>query len=174
MLVVPGNELDETACQLIRAFNKADEIYTEYIDRHNSWESACSGVGSCDYCNKRLYPKRTEYLKKYIGLYKLARHIERKDLCPRLYWYHAETASKCYAGEFHREKCKLVRSVERGDDSPYDVAHCPCALADFMRAAYDADDMTKLRSFADQIYPIFVKIVKPNRDSPPRAEMPPS
>lgn len=147
--------IDETTRQLFLSFQEAERVYSDYVAEHGSWNSGCSGVGSCDYCNKRLYPKRTVYLKLYVRLYKQVRNTPNKDLCPPLNWFYVETASKCKAGEFHREKCSLVNN----EDEPYDVADCPCALADFMRTAYGADDTTKLRSFKDQIYPIFVKIV---------------
>jgi hypothetical protein len=125
-------------------FQIIEDRYLEYLDTHSRYMSSCSGVGSCEDCNKKMYPLRTKYLKAYINLYK-----HNKELCPRLHWASSDTALICNLNDFHTEKCQTAQSINE----------CSCILSDFIRIAYpDYESFTEITSFRDQIYPVFKKM----------------
>jgi uncharacterized protein YcsI (UPF0317 family) len=146
-------------------FETIEEKYLDFQENHAEYNSSCSGIGSCEFCNKKLYPMRTKYLKAYINLFKSNKNncplagltwlgmSERSFLpkSPKLIWTCADTARKWILGDFHKSKCNTGKTI----------INCDCLLADFIRIAYDEHNENSIApSFGDQIYPIFKKILK--------------
>lgn len=126
-------------------FQKAEEAYLSYLDIHSRYESFCSGVGSCEDCDKEMYPLRRKYIKAYIMLYK-----SNKELCSKINWCETDVGTNCNLHDFHKQHC---------NNDMY-IATCSCELANFIRTAcHEYSETATLKSFHSQIYPIFKKII---------------
>lgn len=131
-------------------FEITKQEYLNFAEEHSEYNSFCSGIGSCDHCNKKLYSRRSKYLKAYVNLYKLSSGKECNS--PKLIWICADTAKEWNLADFHQNKCTSGKMIDQ----------CDCLLADFIRVAYDSDDYNEnstVKSFGDQIYPILKKIL---------------
>src|SRR5687768_12559249 len=101
-------------------FETIEQDYLDFLERHSEYDSMCSGIGSCEFCNKKLFPLRSKYLKAYINLYK-----NNKEKCPKLIWACTDSAKEWKLGDFHKNKC------DHGDM----INVCKCSLAEFIRSA---------------------------------------
>lgn len=111
----------------------------------------CSGLGSCEYCNKKMYPLRTGYLKSWIRIYlKNKQDIDAGNVqMPRLQWCAADYANKFIVKEYHQQHCNQNKSI----------TVCDCDIACLLRAMYHITDDDTLHSL-DQIIPVFRKMQK--------------
>ena len=110
-------------------------------------DSACSGLGSCDHCNKKMYPHRGKYLKSYMYTY-TQNKTEIKNgtiVMPKLHWIAADTAKEFNLEEFHRNKCQSQNTIKSCD--------CDTALL-FRTMYYDVNDV---ELSLDMIYAVYLK-----------------
>lgn len=130
------------------------------VPESSNWEqflisndgSACSGLGSCDHCNKKMYPKRAKYLKSWMHVYAQNKSaIKNADVVmPRLQWVAAETAEQFNLGDFHKTKCKLGNSIR----------DCDCDTALLFRTMYYNPKDSDIEPSLNIIYPVFSKANK--------------
>lgn len=129
------------------------------VPREDKWrlfinsfsDPSCSGLGSCDHCNKKMYPQRTIYLRSWLNIYLNNKRSINDGLSviPTLYWVAAETAKEYKLGEYHKSQCKLNESI----------TNCKCDIAYLIRAMYyDVEDETVVCSLGDQIIPEYNKM----------------
>lgn len=108
-------------------------------------DGACSGLGSCDHCNRKMYPKRSQYLKSWIVTY--IKHKKEAEM-PKLFWIASDNAKMFNLGEFHREKCSSNDNVQT----------CTCEVAQFFRSLYNHPTDDQNKPSLDQIVSVFLKL----------------
>lgn len=125
-----------------------EETWLEFLN--NSHDSACSGLGSCESCKRKMYPLRQKYLKSWMRTF-----IEHEPeiragrvTIHKLMWVASDTAKEFKLGEFHKTKCETLHSV----------TNCACSTALLLRTMYGpqiTDD--DVRVSVDIIYPLYKK-----------------
>lgn len=123
--------------------------FNEFCEKNASYNSNCSGVGSCEECNSKMYPLRTKYLKAFINVfYESLCDCDESYEYPKFCWVSSENAKEFIIGDFHKEKCS----------SGQPISTCECLLAKFFKFCYGKDvKETDIKKSLDIIYQVFNK-----------------
>jgi hypothetical protein len=122
----------------------SEDDYRIFCESNASYNSSCSGVGSCDHCNKKMYPIRGKYLKEYVRIYK--QNKDNLDSMPKLFWVASESAQEFKLGDFHKQKCNLGKPV----------SECTCELSCFMKTCFNNVNEDDTRPSLDTICGTFI------------------